>query len=158
MRIVTRNYTLNKSFYIKYCFLTNIKNQWYVTLLFAIMFGCGVYFKMRWMFILALVFESLFLLFWLSMVYSFTGMSLGKPLFERYFYIFSEQGMYLYLDERHFKLIQWGDVLKVKKYGEEGLVFFLSKLQFFYIPRNILKSDIEYKILYMFLKNKGFVL
>ena len=156
MRIVTDAYSINKSFYFRYCVLFNIKNQWYVTLLLVLLFGCGVYFKMRWMYILALVFECIYLMFWASMAYFFPNMPLGKKLFEKYSYIFSDQGLYIHIDATHFHLVHWGEFLKVIK-QKKGLFFFVSRVQFFYIPKNILKSDIEYNILCVFLKNKGLI-
>lgn len=156
MRIETYGYSIKKSLYIRYCFLFNVKNQWYVTLLFGLLFGCGVYFRMRWVSILAIVFEAIYLLFWISTAYFLSNMPLGKKLFEKYSYVFSDNGVFIYIDAKHFHLIYWKGFLKIKQL-DNGFVFFLSRVQFFYIPKNLFKSDAAYSLLCLFLKNKGLI-
>ena len=153
MRIVTKPYTLKKDFFIKYCYLSILKQQWYFSVLFLAGFLCGLCFKMTWLSILSVVFEVLFLVFWIVQIYGVTCLPQGKMLFEKYFYEFSEDRILLHIDAMRGAPLKWEQILKIKRY-KEGFVFFLSKVQLFYIPKSIFKSEIEYNLFCSFLKKK----
>ena len=108
---------------------------------------------MKSIWITSLLFEILYILFWIIQVNSVQYVPQNAILFEKMCYIFSPENIILSLDVNRCSQIEWKQIIKVK-YRKDYVVMFVSKVQFLYVPFSAFRSNIEKTLFLNLLKTK----
>ena len=153
MRIKTKTYSLPKNIFKNECYKDIFKTQWWISFLNFSVLGYGIYSNMKSIWITSLVFEILYILFWVIQVNSVQYVPQNAILFEKMCYIFSPENIILSLDVNRCSQIEWKQIIKVK-YRKDYVVMFVSKVQFLYVPFSAFRSNIEKTLFLNLLKTK----
>ena len=153
MKIKTKYYMLPRNIFKNECYKEIFKTQWYVNFLLLSILGYGVYINMKSVWITSLVFEILYILFWIIQVTSVQYVPQAAVLFEKLSYIFSPENITIALDNNRFSQIEWNQILKIKC-RKDYIVLFVSKIQLLYIPYSCFKSNLEKTMFIALLKTK----
>ena len=153
MRIRTKTYSLPKGIFKKECYKNIFKSQWWVNILLFSGLGYGIFINSKSIWITSLVFEILYILFWILQVTGVQYMPQNALLFGKISYIFSPENIIISIDSNRGSQIEWNQIIKVK-YRKDYVVLFVSKLQFLYIPFSAFRSNIEKTMFLNLLKTK----
>jgi len=153
MKIKTKSYILPKGIFKKECYKNILKSQWWVNILLFSVAGYGIFINLKSLWITSLVFEILYVLFWIIQVVGVQYVPQNALLFGKISYIFSPENIILSIDANRGSQIEWKQIISVK-YRKDYIVLFVSKLQFLYIPFSAFKSNIEKTMFLNLLKTK----
>lgn len=153
MKIRTKASVLPTSLFKRECYKDIFRAQWWVNILILSVLGYGVYIHMKSVWITALVFEILYLLFWFIQVTTSLYIPQNAILFEKFSFIFSPENITLVLDGNRRSQIEWNQVLFVK-FRKDYVIMFVSKIQFLYVPFSIFRSNMEKTMFLNLIKTK----
>lgn len=156
LSVKTKKYQIPVQTYVKIGMVSITRTWWwaYLVPLALILIGIVWTASLWWMIGLSFLLVLLYNLFWAAQFYGISQLPQGKPFFERYYYEFDNQMLKIMKNEREGMPIKWDQVLKVEK-TPEGLVFYLSKVQFIHVPSDIFRSETDYKFAEALLKRKN---
>ena len=153
MKIKTKSYVLPKNIFKKECYKDIFGSQWWINVILFSVVGYGVFIKLKSVWITALVFEIIYILFWIIQVTGIQYMPQNALLFGKISYIFSPENIILSIDSNRGSQIEWNQIIKVK-YRKDYVVLFVSKIQFLYIPFSAFRSNIEKTLFLNLLRTK----
>ena len=156
MKVITKNYRLEKKAYIKMALKAVLFQMWWaIPIAVAI---CALYFVLpSWWWIFAGVLAyGLFVLFWWVQFFGVTQLEQGKALFERFSYEITSQQILMKLNPREGMPMKW-DQIKRAEVGKDHFLLFVNKAQLILWPYKIFNSDNERKFVASILKTKGLV-
>ena len=156
MKVITKNYRLEKKAYIKMALKAVLFQMWWaIPIALAI---CALYFVLpSWWWIFAGVLAyGLFVLFWWVQFFGVTQLEQGKALFERFSYEITSQQILMKLNPREGMPMKW-DQIKRAEVGKDHFLLFVNKAQLILWPYKIFNSDNERKFVASILKTKGLV-
>jgi YcxB-like protein len=156
MKVITKNYRLEKKAYIKMALKAVLIQMWWaIPIALAI---CALYFVLpSWWWIFAGVLAyGLFVLFWWVQFFGVTQLEQGKALFEKFSYEITSQQILMKLNPREGMPMKW-DQIKRAEVGKDYFLLFVNKAQLILWPYKIFNSDNERKFIASILKTKGLV-
>ena len=153
MEIKTKTNILPTSLFKRECCKNIFREQWWVNILILSVLGYGVYIHMKSVWITALVFEILYLLFWFIQITTALYIPQNAILFEKFSFVFSPENITLVLSGNRRSQIEWDQVLFVK-FRKDYVVMFVSKIQFLYVPFSIFRSNMEKTMFLNLIKTK----
>lgn len=156
MIVKTKNYRLEKPFYIKLALGNVLKHQWW-TIPIAIGI-CLFYFWIPsiWWIIAGVLSYGLYVLFWLIQFYGVTQLEQGKMLFERFSYEINSQQILMKINAREGMPLKW-DQIKRAKIGKDHFLLFVNRAQLIHLPNRIFATENERKFLMSILRTKGLI-
>ena len=142
MVITTKPCVLPGKIYMKECLWNIIKTQWWLNFIVVIGIATVVYFKIRWVWITLVVLYVLYVLFLLLQLYAVRIIPGNKIMFGKLYFDFYDDKIIMHTDHRLAAQFFWASIQKVKK-REKYYLFFFSKIQVLYIPKNSFNSPFE---------------
>lgn len=102
----------------------------------------------------AVLLTVLYVGFWLVQLYGVSVHPQGKTMFDRFWYEFHNQSIYLKKNDREGMEIKY-EMLSGVKRTDQGYFLYMGKLQFLYVPLEVFNSPNDIKFTDMLLKRKG---
>lgn len=154
MIIKTKKYQLPTKTYTKLAFVSILKQQWWVILIFLAI--CTGYFWIPswWWIIGATIALTLYMLFWVIQFVGVTQLEQSKFMFEKLSYEITSQQILMKINTKQGMPVKWESIKKVS-IGKESFSLFLSKAQVIHLPHKIFNSANEVKFVETILKRKG---
>jgi hypothetical protein len=154
MKVITKNYRLEKNAYIKMALKAVLIQMWWAGL---IALGiCALYFVLPswWWILTGVLAYGLFVLFWYIQFYGVTHLDQGKALFERFQYEITSQQILMKISAREGMPLKWDQIKRVQV-EKDYFLLFVNKAQLIHWPYKIFNSDNERKFILSVLKTKG---
>lgn len=156
MIIKTKKYQLPTGTFIKSAFVSILKEQWWVSLIYVAL-CCGYFIAPSWWwFIGATIALVLYLLFWLIQFAGITQLEQGKFMFEKLSYEITSQQILIKINTKQGMPLKW-DAIKKVKVGADHFDLYMSKAQMIRWPHKIFNSQNEIKFVETILKRKGLI-
>jgi len=156
MKVITRNYRMDKQDYIRLAFRAALKQQWWAALIALAICACYFLAPSFWWIVAGVLAYGLFALFWYIQFYGITQLDQGKPLFERYSYEITSVQILMKLDARQGMPINW-DQIQRAVIGKDYFLLFINKAQLVYWPFKIFSTENERKFVISILRNKKLI-
>lgn len=156
MIVKTKKYQLPTKTYTQLAFVSILKQQWWVVLIFLAI--CAGYFLAPswWWIIGATIALALYMLFWLIQFVGVTQMEQSKFMFDKLSYELSSQQILMKINTKQGMPIKWENI-KRAAIAKDSFSLFLSKAQIIHLPFKIFNSPNEIKFIETILKRKGLV-
>ncbi len=156
MIVKTKNYRLEKPFYIKLALSNVLMHQWWTIPIAVGICLLYLWIPSFWWISAGLLTYGLYVLFWLIQFYGVTQLEQGKMLFERFSYEITSQQIIMKINAREGMPLKW-DQIKRAKTGKNYFLLFVNRAQLIHLPYKIFNSENERKFLVSILKNKGLI-
>lgn len=156
MKVITKNYRLEKKSYIKMALKAVLVQQWWAIPIAVAICGLYVLVPSWWWIFAGVLAYGLFVLFWWVQFFGVTQLEQGKAIFERFSYEITSQQILMKLNPREGMPMKW-DQIKRAEIGKDHFLLFVNKAQLILWPYKIFNSDNERKFVASILKTKGLV-
>jgi hypothetical protein len=156
MKVITKNYRLEKNAYIKMALKAVLLQQWWAAPIALAICACYFLAPSWWWFFGGVLAYGLFVLFWWIQFYGVTQLEQGKALFERFSYEITSQQILMKLNPREGMPMKW-DQIKRAQVEKDYFLLFVNKAQLVHWPYKIFNSDNERKFVQSILKTKGLI-
>ena len=156
MKVITKNYRLEKKTYIKMALKAVLVQQWWAVPIGLAICLCYFLAPSWWWIFSGVLAYGLFVLFWWIQFFGVTQLEQGKALFERFSYEITSQQILMKLNPREGMPMKW-DQIKRAKIEKDYFLLFVNKAQLIQWPFRIFNSENERKFVMSILKAKGLV-
>lgn len=156
MVVRTKKYKLDTNTFVKLGLWGIVLDWWWVWLVPIAILLIPIFVKgaIWWCIPIALVLVLLYLLFWGAQFVGATQMDQFKPFFQKMTYEFDTQKIILKMGKDQPMAMRWEMIKGAKKHKKYYLLT-LSRVQFFYLPFEIFKSENDLKIFEKMLQRKN---
>jgi hypothetical protein len=156
MKVITKNYRLEKKTYTKMALKAVLMHQWWALPIAVAICACYFLVPSWWWIFSGVLAYGLFVLFWWVQFFGVTQLEQGKALFERFSYEITSQQILMKINPREGMPMKW-DQIKRAQVEKDYFLLFVNKAQLIHWPFKIFNSDNERKFVLSILKTKGLV-
>ena len=122
MKVITKNYRLEKKAYVKMALKAVLTQQWWAGLIALAICACYVLLPSWWWIFTGVLAYGLFVLFWWIQFFGVTQLEQGKALFEKFSYEITSQQILMKLNPREGMPMKW-DQIKRASVGKASSCF-----------------------------------
>ncbi|MBT30126.1 MAG: hypothetical protein CMO01_10745 [Thalassobius sp.] len=155
MTVKTKKYQLDNKTYISIALKNVMLEFWWVWIIPVVIMLIPIFVEgaFGWCLGISITLIVLYVLFWLIQFAGVTQLEQNKILFEKLAYEIDSRHIMIKLDSKRGMPVTWDTVKKVKK-GNDYFLFFLSKVQFIYLPNKVFRTDNDVKFVETIIKRK----